>query len=167
MLIGKQNESTNFFISCHASIDETLRKFWEVETLPQRKLPTEEELLCEKIFQETTRVVDNRFVVKLPFKKDAILGESLTQAQRRFSSLERRLDTNPELRKRYGDFVDEFVSLDHMEVVPENEINKPDCDIYYLPHHCVFKEYSTTTKLRVVFDGSAKTSNGLLLNKVS
>ena len=87
MLIGKQNESTNSFISCHASIDETLRKFWEVETLPQRKLPTEEELLCEKIFQETTRVVDNRFVVKLPFKKDAILGESLTQAQRRFSSL--------------------------------------------------------------------------------
>ena len=165
VLIGKQNESTNSFISCHAFIDETLRKFWEVETLPQRKLPTEEELLCEKIFQETTRVVDNRFVVKLPFKKDAILGESLTQAQRRFSSLERRLDTNPELRKRYGDFVDEFVSLDHMEVVPENEINKPDSDVYYLPHHCVFKEDSTTTKLRVVFDGSAKTSNGLSLNE--
>ena len=45
VLIGKQNESTNSFISCDASIDETLRKFWEVETLPQRKLPTEEELL--------------------------------------------------------------------------------------------------------------------------
>ena len=110
---------TNQQFFCHASIDETLGKFWEVETLPQRKLPTEEELLCEKIFQETTRVVDNRFVVKLPFKKDTILGGSLTQAQRRFSSLERRLDTNPELRKRYGDFIDEFVSLDDMEVVPE------------------------------------------------
>ena len=69
------------------------------------------------------------------------------------------------MRKRYGDFVDEFVSLDHMEVVPENEINKPDSDVYYLPHHCVFKEDSTTTKLRVVFDGSAKTSNGLSLNE--
>ena len=75
------------------------------------------------------------------------------------------MDTNPEFRKRYGDFVDEFVSLDHMEVVPENEINKPDSDVYYLPHHCVFKEDSTTTKLRVVFDGSAKTSNGLSLNE--
>ena len=164
VLLGKQNESTTSFISCHASIDEILRKFWEVKTLPQRKMPTEEELLCEKIYQETTRVVDNRFVVELPFKKDAILAESLTQAQRRFSSLERRLDTNPELRKRYGDFVDEFVSRDHMEVVPEDEINKPDSDVYYIPHHCVFKD-STTTKLRVVFDGSAKTSNGLSLNK--
>ena len=35
---------------------------------------------------------------------------------------------------------------------------------FYLPHHCVFKEDSTTTKLRVVFDGSAKTSNGISLN---
>ena len=33
-----------------------------------------------------------------------------------------------------------------------------------MPHHCVFKEESTTTKLRVVFDGSAKISNGHSLN---
>ena len=62
MLVGKRNESTNsFFISCHASIDETSRKFWEVETLPQRKLPTGEELQREKIFQETT-IVGNHLV---------------------------------------------------------------------------------------------------------
>ena len=52
-----------------------------------------------------------------------------------------------------------------MEVFPENEISKPDSAVYNLPHHCVFKEDSTTTKLRVVFDGSAKTSNGLSLNE--
>ena len=44
-----------------------------------------------------------------------------------------------------------------MEVIPQEEINKPSNEVYYLPHHCVFKEDSTTTKLRVVFDGSAKT----------
>ena len=32
---------------------------------------------------------------------------------------------------------------------------------YFLPHHPVFKETSTTTKTRDVFDGGAKTSNGL------
>ena len=37
---------------------------------------------------------------------------------------------------------------------------------YFLPHHAVFKETSTTTKTRVVFDGSAKTSNGLSLNDI-
>ena len=37
---------------------------------------------------------------------------------------------------------------------------------YYLPHHPVFRESSTTTKTRVVFDGSAKSSNGLSLNDI-
>ena len=93
------------------------------------------------------------------------LGESLTQDESRFKSLERRLDRNPDLRKRYSDFINEFISLDHMEVIPQEEINKPSNEVYYLPHHCVFKEDSTTTKLRVVFDGSAKTSNGVSLNE--
>ncbi|XP_055714224.1 uncharacterized protein LOC129808469 [Phlebotomus papatasi] len=35
---------------------------------------------------------------------------------------------------------------------------------YYLPHHAVKKEDSTTTKTQVVFDGSCKTTNGKSLN---
>lgn len=38
--------------------------------------------------------------------------------------------------------------------------------VYYLPHHSVVKEASTTTRLRVVFDASVKTSSNLLLNDV-
>jgi hypothetical protein len=36
---------------------------------------------------------------------------------------------------------------------------------HFLPHHAVLKEDSTATKLRVVFDGSAKTTNGISLNE--
>ena len=75
------------------------------------------------------------------------------------------MDTNPEVKERYGPFVQEFVSLDDTEVVSENEINKPDTEVYYLPPYCVLKEDSTTTKLRVLFDGSVKTSNGPSLNE--
>ncbi|XP_052755148.1 uncharacterized protein LOC128201625 [Galleria mellonella] len=37
---------------------------------------------------------------------------------------------------------------------------------YFLPHHGVYREHSSTTKLRVVFDASAATSSGVSLNDI-
>ncbi|GFW51939.1 integrase catalytic domain-containing protein [Trichonephila clavipes] len=48
-----------------------------------------------------------------------------------------------------------------MELVPDSEINIKSL---YLPHHGVVRDTSCTTKLRVVFDASSKTSSGLSLN---
>ena len=51
-----------------------------------------------------------------------------------------------------------------MEEVPANKMLLSKKESYYLSHPCVFKDSSTTTKLRVVFDGSAKTTSGISLN---
>ncbi|UYV76740.1 hypothetical protein LAZ67_14001924 [Cordylochernes scorpioides] len=51
-----------------------------------------------------------------------------------------------------------------MSLVPKEDIIKGR---YYLPHHPVIKEKSCNTKLRVVFDASAKTDSGLSLNDAS
>lgn len=37
---------------------------------------------------------------------------------------------------------------------------------YYLPHHCVFRNENSTTKIHVVFDASATTDNGVSLNDI-
>ena len=37
---------------------------------------------------------------------------------------------------------------------------------YYIPHHCVIRPESVSTKLRVVYDASAKTSSGQSLNDI-
>ena len=60
----------------------------------------------------------------------------------------------------------EFIDLDHLRLIPEHEIDCLPEDSFYIPHHCVENPDSTTTKLRVVFDGSAKTNSGVSLNDV-
>ena len=85
-------------------------------------------------------------------------------AKRRFAHLERRFDKDPSLRERYTNFIKEFMDLKHLEAVPKHQIEKTDAEVFYLPHHCVLKDSSTTTKLIVVFDASAVTTSGHSLN---
>lgn len=58
----------------------------------------------------------------------------------------------------------EYAILNHLEPVSLTAM-KSKAEHVYLPHHVAIKPSSTTTKLRVVFDGSIKSSTGLSLNK--
>nr|XP_022906597.1 uncharacterized protein LOC111418316 [Onthophagus taurus] len=82
-------------------------------------------------------------------------------ALNRFTNLERKLNGDTSLRKAYDQFMLEYENLGHMI-----KINKPEeADYsYYMPHHCVQKADSLTTKHRVVFDASASTSSGYSIN---
>ena len=87
------------------SLDNQLQKFWELKAIPQVNHTSPEEKVCETFFAETTETIDNRFVCKLPLKESVTLGNNLDQAMKRFNFLERRLDTKPDLRKQYQDFI--------------------------------------------------------------
>ena len=146
-----------------------LSKFWEVEDVPRASKITAEESLCEKHFTETTkRQKGGRFEVALPFRENnpPDLDFTLSMASRRFMLLEKRLSKGDRLRKDYSDFVKEFIDLGHLEKVPETELIKLPGQTAYLPRHAVFKESSTTTKTRVVFDGSAQKENVSLNNSL-
>ncbi|GFW09608.1 integrase catalytic domain-containing protein [Trichonephila clavipes] len=54
-----------------------------------------------------------------------------------------------------------YEDLGHMEEVKEDILPNPH---YYIPHQAVLRPDKSTTKLRVVFNASAKTSNGISLN---
>ena len=82
---------------------------------------------------------------------------------KRVLRLEQTLQRDESLLKKYSAFFQKFLDLGHLEKVQSLELDVyPN---YYLPHHCVLKEDSSTTKLRVVFDASSKTTTGVSLNE--
>ncbi|XP_061388095.1 uncharacterized protein LOC133323155 [Musca vetustissima] len=138
-------------------------KFWEVEEPCAKKHYTVEEIACEEHFKRTHSLAsDGRSIIQLPFRDSLALGKSRGIALRSFTRLEARLVNDENLRAQYNAFIDELISMEHMELVPMTYEPTEYCN--YMPHHAVLKDTSSTTKLRVVFNASMKTSTGLSLN---
>ncbi|XP_072375771.1 uncharacterized protein [Diabrotica undecimpunctata] len=160
------NNSVAVRTTCHLStinnlsIEDQLQKFWEIKECPKTKFLSNEELSCKDHFLKTTSLNSSgRFVVSLPLKSSGDnLGNSKTTATKRFYSLEKKLNANFELKDDYTRFIDEYLSLHHMSVLPFVTIGSE----FFLPHHCVYKG----NKIRVVFDGSANTDSGVSLNDI-
>ncbi|KAH8272613.1 hypothetical protein KR018_004510, partial [Drosophila ironensis] len=144
-------------------LDALLTKFWVVEDLPDVKNESQTE--CEASFRQTTRRgKDGRFVVSLPFKEpeDVNLGHSRYMALAQLVRNETRLAKKPALKEQYDAVIQEYLDMGHMREVPASN----DRGFFYLPHHAVLKPDSTTTQIRVVFNASSPSSNGLSLNDV-
>ncbi|GFY77442.1 DUF1758 domain-containing protein, partial [Trichonephila inaurata madagascariensis] len=144
--------------------EDLVSNFWKLDSVPEASLLTSEERACEDHFIKThVRNEDGRYVVRLPFHSPpSKLGDSRESAIRRFNSLEHSLIKKPAIYSQYRDFMQEYLTLGHMELVPKHDYAIREA--YYLPHHAVLRDSSTTTKLRVVFDASAKSTTGHSLN---
>ena len=173
VLAGKLdvNASNHSIVSHYVSVvtgDDLLRKFWEIEECPndQSYLTPEERLVVQHFKDNHSRSEDSRFIVPLPKKPHAkSLGESRSQAVRRFLSLERSLHAKEQFDE-FDSVMNEYFEKGHAELVPLDDLEKSSQDVFYLPMHAVKKESSTTTKIRVVFDASAKSSTGVSLNDI-
>ncbi|XP_039304376.1 uncharacterized protein LOC105201305 [Solenopsis invicta] len=159
--------------SCHAAISNTtlheqLNKFWQMEdNLAPSGNYMPEEAFCEQYFlANVTQNHEGRYIVKLPIKEHLLdsLKDSKANASQRFTSLEKRFNRDPSLKIEYSRFMQEYISLGHMRLADPQP--QEEGVSFYLPHHCVFKGQDRSSKIRVVFDASCKSRNGLSLNDV-
>ncbi|GFQ99061.1 integrase catalytic domain-containing protein [Trichonephila clavata] len=146
------------------TLNDTLKSFWEIEEIVPTKFVSDELKKCDEHFLKTmARDTNGRFCVEMPMKDNDIeLGQSKSTAIRRLKLLERRFVREPHIKDKYVEFLQEYEDLDHMQRVKEEE---PGLH-YYIPHHAVIRPESKSTKLRVVFDASCKSSNGNSLNDI-
>ena len=171
---GKCNKTVDSRVQvCHVSnhignedtIESIVQRFWELEAIPNedKVVLTKEQQQCEEHFRTTVcQLKSGRLQVSLPFKEDpSSLGWSFETAKRRFLSLERRLSKEPSTRDMYHDFMKEYLDLGHMSIT-DNQI--PTSPHYFIPHQVVLRPQSTSTKLRVVFDASSRSTSQKSLN---
>ncbi len=160
-----QNNNYAFTTLRNHDLQASLEKFWSIEDCTHSMPLTQDELKCEEIYSQTTiRDQDGRFVISLPFKDPpSLLGNSRRQALKRFLHLERKLSQDDNLCLEYTRCMSDYISNGYMREINENLDKNVS---YYIPHHAVCKEFSTTTKTRIVFDASMKTSSGVSLNDI-
>ena len=111
------------------------------------------------------RKIEDRYVTGLPWKSD--IDESLSDNRNvcltRLKSLHSWLKQDPEVFNSYHNIFQEQLKTGVIERVPTELENKEN--VHMMPHHGVVRKDRQTSKLRIVFDGSAKTSpNSLSLN---
>ena len=97
---------------------------------------------------------DGRYEVNFPW----IPGVELTStnevlSRKRLQNVERRLSKNENLREEYSNIIEEQLRVGIVEEAPERPTGER---VFYMPHKPVIKESAVTTKIRRVFDASAK-----------
>ncbi|XP_044740017.1 uncharacterized protein LOC123301344 [Chrysoperla carnea] len=170
IIMGKAKaEVTNNIIQSYCCVnsplnmDQLIQQFWDIEEVPNSTVLNADDLECEKLFAASVkRDVSGRYEVALPFKRIfSDLGDSYTSALRRFQNLEKRFASMPLFKKQYMEVIRDYFDQGHLKTI--SGLHPKSCG-YFIPHHGVFKASSSSTPLRVVFDASAKTDNGISLN---
>ena len=105
-----------------------------------------------------------RYSLKLPWReKNFYLPNNRVLAEGRLKSQLRKLRKTPEILEAYDGTIKEQLKEGIMEEIPEKPTGSR---ITYLPHQAVVRKDAETTKVRVVYDASAKPSkNARSLNE--
>ena len=113
----------------------------------QSSLSVEERVVVRHFQTNHSHSREGRFVVPLPKNpKSGAVGESRTQAVRRFLSLERSLNLK-NCFQEFNSVMQEYLELRHAETVPTVDLEKSPEFTFHLPMHAVYKATSTTTRI--------------------
>lgn len=143
--------------------NDDVRKLWDLEAIGITDFPkTTRDDEAIKQFNETTKYPNHRCYVTWPWiEYPPTLSTNFGLSYGRLTNLIKRLDSS--ILMEYDKIIKEQLNQGIIEVV-ENTSTSSDHPIHYLPHNCVLRE-NKSTKLRIVYDASAKLKNSNSLNE--
>ena len=153
-------------------LNRNIERMFSYEEMPNDNSAsnlTRDEIHAVELMEQNLRFdfKHKRFVTKLLWKGIPDLRNNFESAKQRLNSLIRKIKRNPVLKDLYKSTILEYLRDGILEVVNEDISKARDSqrkDVYYLPHRDVYDPDRSSTKLRIVFDASAKTGTGKSLN---
>jgi len=137
---------------------ESLKKFWETESVGI--IPEDQSLHADKQ-KSDIHLNGHNYEIALHWKEDLQPStNSYRMSESRLRSLYFKLKKDPDLSRDYDRISRELEQAGIVERVPEEETtsNVDKGQVYYSPHHLVIRKDCETIKVRIVYDGSAKSS---------
>ena len=161
---ARPKHSISSTLFCREIPERSLQAFWDLESVGINIDREVEDPVVEKFKREVIKEGD-RYSVALPWKENSKphLVNNRRSAMKRLQNLSNRLEKDEDLKNKYHEVFTDMLGNGMIEEVPTEEKENTN-PVFYLPHHPVIKHASTTTKVRPVFDASAKGYNGVSLN---
>ena len=149
----------NLAQTTESKVLDQLKSFWELESFGI----TNSERSVLDSFQNGISFVDGRYEVCLPWKnQDQVIPDNYQLCLRRLWALLRRLRDKPEILREYNSIIHTQRESGIVEYVTE-PAPVHTSRIHYLAHHAVVRHDKQTSKVRIVYDASAR-SGGPSLN---
>lgn len=133
-----------------------LTDFWKLESIgiTDQTDNTDDEIAM-KIFKDTLTFEKGRYQVQWPWKEDSPdLPMNRNLAFGRLKSNIDRMKKKQGLLKQYDSIIQDQLSK---EIIEKVYIHNTEGLVHYIPHRVVISPLKTTTKVRIVYDASAKT----------
>ena len=150
-----EEDRTNLF-------EPNVEDMWNLESIGIKPDdPKEKDDIALEMFKNTVTKEDQRYSVSWPWRNEDqyILPENYELSLGRLKSSMKRLEKDPGLLQRYDKIIRTQVEKGIIEKVEDSEVNNKNRK-HYILHHVVIKPDNATTKLRIVYDASAKTKKG-------
>ena len=148
----------------HDALLNMLQHFWNMESIGILEDPNKQQPMAT--FLERMQFKQAHYEVGLLWKEDhPDIPDHFTVCLNHLRFLQRQLLKSPKLLQEYDSVIQDQLKKGIVELVPEATLNglelnadmNPENAVHYLPHHCVIRQDKQTTKLCIIYDGSAKT----------
>ena len=151
--------ATHMFTGVNSSFlmgKPNLDHFWDLESIGIANSPsTSDDDQALSKFGETVKFAKGRYMVTWPWKDEKpSLPHNYQLVVGRLKSTLRKLEKSPPLLKRYDEIIREQLDRGIIEKVTSDSLEGPIK--HYIPHHPVVTPGKSTTKVRIVYDASAK-----------